>query len=192
MIVPADLGMITIVTVFISPFCRSPRPQVTTPSDSLQISEGSKDIKSTFWGSLSVSTTAVTGAGPTLITSRAYVRLLPVVPIFGRSSTQTSKLLVLAIVKVSGDDFPYLRIDASRPSPGDDVLVLGYPRADVLDGEARVTKGIVSGFEPFDGVARVQTDAAINNGNSGGAVLNSYGEFIGVPTWTLEGGESIV
>jgi len=99
--------------------------------------------------------------------------------------------LDLAIVKISGHDFPHLRIDASRPTRGDDVLVLGYPRADVLYGEVRVTKGIVSGFEYVDGVQLVQTDAAVNPGNSGGAVLNSQGKFIGVPTSVLAEAENI-
>ena len=59
----------------------------------------------------------------------------------------SDETLDLAIIKISGRNLAYLRVNASRPSPGDEVLVMGYPLADVLVGEAVVTKGIVSGFE---------------------------------------------
>jgi len=99
--------------------------------------------------------------------------------------------LDLAVVKIHGRNLPFLDIDTSRPSVGEEVIVIGYPRAEILHGEARVTRGIVSGFEQINGGARVQTDAAMNPGNSGGAVLNSEGKFIGVPTWAVKDGENI-
>ena len=62
----------------------------------------------------------------------------------------------------------------------DEVIALGYP----LDhGEGMtVTSGIVSALRTFDGIGYVQTDAAINVGNSGGPLLNRDGEVVGMNT----------
>jgi S1-C subfamily serine protease len=69
------------------------------------------------------------------------------------------------------------------PRLGEDVGVLGFP----LGLPLTVTQGSVSGFNrvvPIDGVKRrhlVQTDAAVNRGNSGGPVLSrSTGEIVGL------------
>ena len=65
---------------------------------------------------------------------------------------------------------------------GDDVVVIGNP----MGLESSVSKGIVSGLkrEQYSsserGLSSIQTDAAINSGNSGGALFNMYGEVVGV------------
>lgn len=70
-------------------------------------------------------------------------------------------------------------IDAGPPELGDPVLVLGYPLGtDTLN----ITQGIISSnrysYGQFAGV--VQTDAAVNPGNSGGPLINLRGEVVGV------------
>jgi S1-C subfamily serine protease len=70
---------------------------------------------------------------------------------------------------------------------GDEILVLGYP----LDlrtapgGEATLTRGLISGTGIEQGTSRalIQTDAAVNPGNSGGAMVNMRGKLIGLPTF---------
>ncbi len=73
---------------------------------------------------------------------------------------------------------------------GQDVVALGYA-LDLRGGEATtftVTRGIISAknrgiSETFSGIlGSIQTDAAINHGNSGGPLVNLYGEVIGVNT----------
>ena len=59
---------------------------------------------------------------------------------------------------------------ATRISEGEDVLALGYP-LNYLDS-ITITKGIVSALRTIDGIDYVQTDAAVNPGNSGGPLLN--------------------
>ena len=86
----------------------------------------------------------------------------------------------LALVKIKATGLPYLEIgDLSEVALGEQVLVLGYP----LGGEnVSVTSGLVSGIE-FDGgrnVTWVQTDSAVNPGNSGGPMLTLQGKVIGV------------
>jgi 2-alkenal reductase len=71
---------------------------------------------------------------------------------------------------------------------GETVLAIGNPLGK-FDGSVSV--GVISGLdrsETFDGVRQrdlIQTDAALNNGNSGGALVNLSGQFIGMPTAVL-------
>lgn len=60
----------------------------------------------------------------------------------------------------------------------DDLYAVGY--ALNLKGEASITKGILSARRSIAGVEYLQTDAAINSGFSGGPLLNSKGEVIGM------------
>ena len=77
--------------------------------------------------------------------------------------------------------------DSARIMPGDFVLAVGSP----FGFESTVTAGIVSAVGrqalPGGGVASltdyIQTDAAINQGNSGGALVDLSGSVIGVNTW---------
>jgi serine protease DegS len=66
---------------------------------------------------------------------------------------------------------------------GDSVLTIGYPRRDLMTQKS-VSSGIVSALGiPRDGlpiVEYIQTDAAMNYGNSGGALINTRGELIGI------------
>jgi S1-C subfamily serine protease len=69
---------------------------------------------------------------------------------------------------------------------GEDVIAVGYALG--LEGDPSVTRGIISGVNRsmYDGDfgGLIQTDAAINHGNSGGPLLNLKGEFVGVNTYT--------
>ena len=88
----------------------------------------------------------------------------------------------LALLRVEGDDFTYVRLAPAQPRIGEWVVAIGNPFG--LGGT--VTAGIVSqqGRDiqpgPFDEF--IQIDAAINRGNSGGPTFNARGEVIGVNT----------
>lgn len=90
----------------------------------------------------------------------------------------------LAIVKVDGMGFPYLPLaDMSEVRVGETVIAIGNPQHGIAH---TVTKGVVSAIGPGegpDGETLIQTDASINFGNSGGPLINSYGEVVGVNTW---------
>ena len=89
----------------------------------------------------------------------------------------------LAIIKItaSGFSFPAVTLgDSDRLETGEEIIAIGYSLG--LEGEATVSKGIISAFRIADGVHYVQTDAAINPGNSGGPLVNFNGEVIGVAT----------
>ena len=90
----------------------------------------------------------------------------------------------LALVKIEGDDFPTVPIgDSDALKVGEWVLAVGNPfnltstvTAGIVSAKAR-TLGVygIGGVESF-----IQTDAAINQGNSGGALVNAKGELVGI------------
>ena len=93
----------------------------------------------------------------------------------------TDKATDLALIKIHGKDLPAIKVASSDDiRVGEWVLAIGHP----FNLRATVTAGIVSakarslganGVEAF-----IQTDAAINAGNSGGALVNVKGELIGI------------
>jgi Do/DeqQ family serine protease len=97
----------------------------------------------------------------------------------------------LAVIKIDAKDLPFLTLgNSDNVRVGDIVLAIGNP----LDIGESVTSGIISAkgrrtglsdgsFEDF-----LQTDAAINRGNSGGALVNLSGELIGINSQILSGG----
>ncbi len=88
----------------------------------------------------------------------------------------------LALIKIEGSDFPYVKLADSSPRVGDWVLAVGNPFG--LGGT--VTAGIVSargrdiGAGPYDDF--IQIDAPVNKGNSGGPTFDVDGNVIGVNT----------
>ncbi|RAW00678.1 trypsin-like peptidase domain-containing protein [Pseudochryseolinea flava] len=95
----------------------------------------------------------------------------------------------LALLKIRAKDLPFIRYGNSDGiTPGEWVLAVGNP----FDLNSTVTAGIVSAKARNIGILRdknnlqiesfIQTDAAVNPGNSGGALVNLKGELIGVNT----------
>src|SRR5215510_13892019 len=90
----------------------------------------------------------------------------------------------VAVIKIEASNLPTLTFgDSDKVEVGDLVLAIGNP----LNIGQTVTMGIISakgrkspmGSEIFEDF--LQTDAAINRGNSGGALVNLRGELIGIP-----------
>lgn len=95
----------------------------------------------------------------------------------------------LALLKVHAHGLPFVRYgDSDKVRPGEWVLAIGNP----FDLNSTVTAGIVSAKARNIGILRdrnnlqvesfIQTDAAVNPGNSGGALVNLNGELIGINT----------
>jgi S1-C subfamily serine protease len=90
--------------------------------------------------------------------------------------------LDLALLKLEGTNFAYLSVaDLSTIQAGSSVLAIGTPSRGFQN---TVTKGIASAIGPMSSEPGtwVQTDAAVNPGNSGGPLLNSSGEVVGITT----------
>jgi len=88
---------------------------------------------------------------------------------------------------VSDLDLPAMDMEsATQLRQGDELLVLGYARPDVIGGQASLSRGLVSAVrQDKDGRLWVQTDAAMNHGDSGGPVLSTRGKLIGVVSFGL-------
>ena len=88
-----------------------------------------------------------------------------------------------ALVKIEAAGAPHLALaDLSRLSPGQSVVAIGNPGGGMAN---TVTKGIVSAIGPKQELGPgtwIQTDAAVNPGNSGGPLLDSAGDVIGITT----------
>jgi serine protease Do len=102
----------------------------------------------------------------------------------------------LAVLKIDGKGFPFMLYgNSDNVKLGQWVLAVGYP----LSLETTVTAGIVSAKERTIGIntrqsqtpieSFIQTDAAINQGNSGGALINTDGQLIGINS-AINGGYS--
>ena len=81
--------------------------------------------------------------------------------------------------------------DIGRLRVGDAVYLVGFPRADLIGGAATLTRGILSGFRTIGGVPMVQTDAAMNPGNSGGALVRVSGRLVGIAAFGIRETEGL-
>ncbi len=93
----------------------------------------------------------------------------------------------VALLKIEGAEFPFLKFGSSDALRlGEWVLAIGSP----FDLQSTITAGIVSakarnlGAIPsqYSIESFIQTDAAVNPGNSGGALVNTAGELVGINT----------
>lgn len=99
----------------------------------------------------------------------------------------TDPLSDLAVLKIEANNLPYLTLgDSDKVRVGDIVLAIGNPlgigqtvTAGIISAKGRRT-GLSDSFENF-----LQTDAPINRGNSGGALINLSGELIGINSQIL-------
>lgn len=106
--------------------------------------------------------------------------------------------LDLAIVKISGIKLNYINLgDSDNISLAEDVYAIGNPIG--IEFQRTVTKGIISGINRTIKLADtenymedlIQTDATINEGNSGGPLINKNGELIGINTVKISDAEGI-
>ncbi|WP_129632475.1 S1C family serine protease [Candidatus Oscillochloris fontis] len=88
----------------------------------------------------------------------------------------------IAIIQIEGDLPAVAQIgDAAALQPGEQVLAIGSPLGDFRN---TVTAGVVSALNRSVGSMEglIQTDTAINSGNSGGPLINLRGEVVGINT----------
>lgn len=98
--------------------------------------------------------------------------------------------LDIALLKISGD-FEELKFsDSDDVQIGEKVIAIGNP----LGLQFSVSEGIVSATDrqgPSGTNSYIQTDTALNPGNSGGPLINTEGKVIGINNFKISGGESI-
>lgn len=100
--------------------------------------------------------------------------------------------LLQIIPKKAGEIFPFAFFgDSSKLEVGEPVVAIGNARGLGLTVTAGIVsaKGRILGSGQYDNY--IQTDAAINFGNSGGPLFNRFGDVIGINTAILRGGRGI-
>ncbi|UTV28058.1 outer membrane-stress sensor serine endopeptidase DegS [Photobacterium atrarenae] len=94
----------------------------------------------------------------------------------------------LAVLKIQAENLPVIPLnDSYQPAVGDVVLAIGNP----YNLGQTTTYGIISatgrsGMSFYGRQDFLQTDAAINEGNSGGALVNTQGELVGINTASFQ------
>ena len=113
----------------------------------------------------------------------------------------SDELTDIALLQIKSDDvFDFVEFsDSDEIMVGEWAIALGNPFGLFDDGMPTVTVGVVSAINrdfqanpnhPRIYIDMIQTDAAINRGNSGGPLLNSEGKVIGINTFIYTGGTS--
>lgn len=92
------------------------------------------------------------------------------------------------VLQVEGSGFSTLTVgNSSQVMGGETIYTLGNP----MGLTNTITSGIVSNPRRDDYNGMIQFDAPISNGSSGGALINAYGEVIGITTGTITSGQNL-
>ena len=100
----------------------------------------------------------------------------------------SDSLTDIAVLKINATSLPTIPINPHRtPHVGDVVMAIGNP----YNLGQTITQGIISatgrvGLNPSGRQNFLQTDASINHGNSGGALVNTLGELVGINTLSFD------
>ena len=94
----------------------------------------------------------------------------------------------LAVLQINGSNLPYANVCKKTVEVGSTVYAIGSSRGMTNT----YSQGIITYADrEVDGVSHVQHDASITNGNSGGPLINIYGEVIGINTWTMTNSQNL-
>jgi S1-C subfamily serine protease len=116
--------------------------------------------------------------------------------VLGASAVAKDDDTDIAVVRIDGNGVtPAEFADSDALRPGQPVIAIGHPLG--MPGGPTVTSGVISSlhrslrFGPFDGLKVIQTDAAVNPGNSGGALCDLQGRVVALTTAAIPWAESI-
>ncbi len=149
---------------------------------------------SVFWGGNYVTSGAGSGviisADGTIITNNHVVSGASTITVRLTDGTEYGATVLgadsdsdIAVIKISAENLPFALIgDSDALKVGEEVVAVGNPLGE-LGGT--ITNGIVSALSrdvSIDGteMTLIQTNAALNPGNSGGGLFNMYGELVGI------------
>ena len=94
----------------------------------------------------------------------------------------------LAVLRIDAEGLPFATLCASTPLVGETVYAIGSSQGMTNT----YSQGIVTyARRVVDGVAHVQHDASITHGNSGGPLINAYGEVIGINAWGIADSQNL-
>lgn len=103
----------------------------------------------------------------------------------------------LALLSIKDDNYtsitpPSFKITPNVVDVGTSVFTMGYPMANVLGEEIKVTDGIISSKSGYEGdIVTYQISAPIQPGNSGGALFDKNGNLIGITNAGIQSAENV-
>ena len=93
----------------------------------------------------------------------------------------------LAILKSGINPIEHFSVSNEDAGLLEEIYVAGYPFGKSISSSVKVTKGVVSSLAGFDdNFAEMQIDAALQSGNSGGPIVDNYGNVVGVAVAKLD------
>lgn len=129
-------------------------------------------------GLLLTATHVIDGTEPIVVHTSSR-RDLPATVVRGHSSQD------VALIRVAPGEEPCLPVGTNVPEIGTELFALGAPRSQ--GSSPGVARGIVSTQHESEGLSYLQTDAAVNPGDSGGPMLSADGRAIAVNSWKIVG-----
>ena len=180
----------------------TPAPTPTpTLSETIQRLKPSVVRIETVFGSGSGVIFDTEGGSAYILTNHHVIEFASQVTITVRDSDKYTATIIgedplrdLAVLRICCGSFQSVPFgSASQVTSGTEILVIGYALG--LSGEATVSRGVISAVRYSQRIQGnyIQTDAAVNPGNSGGPMFSMSGKILGIVTlkWVEEGIEGI-
>jgi len=104
---------------------------------------------------------------------------------FEAKVVRTNASADLALLQLPETGFPCLRLASTRSDLGAELYLIGSPGGEALTHT--LTRGITSGYRDIEDWTVLQTDASVNPGASGGPMLTTSGEVVGIASFKLVG-----
>jgi S1-C subfamily serine protease len=145
----------------------------------LHVLDGAKAIHALVYDPSRPSYAAIDGGLPRL----HFEREKELVPVRLVRGDPVLDLAVVRLEKKAPSPMSWLPLASKEPAVGEAVSALGHPQQNFWT----VTRGLVSGKHQ----GLIQHDAAVNKGNSGGPLVNSAGEVVGINTLYLKDSQGI-
>lgn len=95
----------------------------------------------------------------------------------------------VALLKTEAGVAPALAVLTEKSAVGTEVYAVGSPLGQELAGT--LTRGVVSGHRDVEGASFVQSDVAVNPGNSGGPLLDAAGDVVAITAVKIKGAEGL-
>ena len=90
----------------------------------------------------------------------------------------------VALVRTEPAGMPALHVNMAEPAVGSDVFAIGSPLTQELAGT--FTRGVLSGTRQINGLEFLQSDVAVNHGNSGGPLLDGASAVVGITVLKID------
>lgn len=96
----------------------------------------------------------------------------------------------IAFLRIAGDSYPFLEFaDSDLLKPGEKVVALGNPAGLQFSASEGIVSATHRSIASFNDV--IQIDVSINQGSSGGPLINKYGRIIGITSFKIKGSDDL-